>query len=124
MRSQAKKAGEPIPFKVPDTKESSVVDREKLKEMQRDDESLQKCWEKNNVVVRGQAENSFEVKGGVLYCIYKHPYVNGSKPLKQAMVPVQLINQIVELAHASIMVGHMGIKTTTDKIQSAFYWPH
>ena len=60
-RSQAKKAGEHIPLKVPDTKESPVVDREKLKQM--------------------------------------------------------------ELAHGSIMGGHMGIKKTTDKIQSAFYWP-
>ena len=82
-RSQAKKAGEHIPLKVPDTKESPVVDREKLKQMQRDDESLQKFWEKDDVVVRGQVETSFEVKGGVLYRVYKHPYVNGGKPLKQ-----------------------------------------
>ena len=52
-RSQAKKAGEHIPLKVPDTKESPVVDREKLKQMQRGDESLQKFWEKDDVVVRG-----------------------------------------------------------------------
>ena len=61
-RSQAKKAGEHIPLKVPDTKESPVADREKLKQMQRDDESLQKFWEKDDVVVRGQAETSFEVE--------------------------------------------------------------
>ena len=29
----------------------------------------------------------------------------------------------MEVAHGSIMGGHMGIKKTTDKIQSAFYWP-
>ena len=52
-----------------------------------------------------------------------HPYVNGGKPLKQVVVPVQLRNRIIELAHGSIMGGHMGIKKTTDKIQSAFYWP-
>ena len=91
-RSQAKNTGEHIPLKVPSTNESPVVDREKLKQMQRDDESLQKYWEKDDVVVRGQAENSFEVKGGVLYRVYKHPDVNGGKPLKQVMVPVQLRN--------------------------------
>ena len=37
--------------------------------MKRDDESLQKYWEKDVVVVGGQAETSFEVKGGVLYCV-------------------------------------------------------
>lgn len=122
-RSQAKKAGERIPLKVPGTKESPVVDREKLKQMQHDDKSLQKYWERNDVVVRGQAEISFEVKGGVLYRVYKHPYVNSGKPLKQVMVPVQLRSRIMELAHGSLMGGHMGIKKTTDKIQSAFYWP-
>jgi len=122
-RSQAKNAGEHTRLKVPSTNESPVVDREKLKQMQRDEESLQKYWEKDGVVVRGQAENSFEVKGGVLNRVYKHPYVNGGKPLKQVMVPAQLRNRIMELAHASIMGGHIGIKKTTDKIQSAFYWP-
>ena len=29
----------------------------------------------------------------------------------------------MELAHGSIMGGNMGITKTTDKIQSAFYWP-
>ena len=42
--------------------------------------------------MRGQAETSFEVKGGVLYPVYKRPYVNRGKPLKQVMVPVQLRN--------------------------------
>ena len=78
--------------------------------MQRDDESLQKYWEKDDVVVRGEVQTSFEVKGGVLYCVHKHPYVNGGKPLKQVMVPVQLRNRIMELAHGSIMGGHMGNK--------------
>ena len=103
------------------TNESPVLDKEKLKQIQRDDESLQKYWGKDDVVVRGQAENSFEVKGGVLYRVYKHPYVNGGKPRKHAMVPVQLRNRIIELAHGSIVGGHMGIKKTVDKIQSAFY---
>ena len=44
-------------------------------------------------------------------------------PLKQVMVPVQLRNRIMELAHGSIMGCHMGIKKTAGKIQSAFYWP-
>ena len=33
------------------------------------------------------------------------------------MVPVQLRNRIMELAHGSIMGGHMGIEKTADKIQ-------
>ena len=55
--------------------------------------------------------------------VYKQLDVNGGKPLKQVMVPVPLRNQIMELAHGSIMGGHLGIKKTVDKVQSAFYWP-
>ena len=69
-RSQAKRAGERVSLKVPGTNEGSVIDREKLKQMQCDDESLQRYWEKDDVVVRGQAENSFEVEGGVPYLVY------------------------------------------------------
>ena len=75
------------------------------------------------MLVKGQAEIAFEEKCGVLYRLYKHPYVNGGKPLKQVMVPEKLRRPIMEVAHGSIMGGHMGIKKTTDKIQSAFYWP-
>ena len=66
---------------------------------------------------------SFEKKDSVLYRSYKHPYVNGSKPIRQVMVPMPLQRQLMELAHESIMGGHMGVKKTTDKIQKAFYWP-
>ena len=38
------------------------------------------------------------------------------------MVPVQLRPRIMEVAQGSIMGGHLGIKKTTDKIESAFYW--
>ena len=72
--------------------------------------------------MKGQAEISFEVKSGILYQ-HQHPLVNGGKLVKQVMVPVQLRPRIVKVAHGSIMGGHLGIKKTTDKIESAFYWP-
>ena len=46
-RSQAKKAGEIIPLKILSTDESSVVDREKPKQVQYGDESLQKYGERS-----------------------------------------------------------------------------
>lgn len=75
------------------------------------------------MVVKGQAEILFEEISGILYRLYKHPYVNGGKPLKQVVVPEKLRGPIMEVAHGSIMGSHMGIKKTTDKIQSALYWP-
>ena len=79
MRSQAKKDGEVTPLKVPSYQESPIVDKQKLKQMQSEDDSLQKYWDRGDVLVKGQAEVSFEVKGRILYHIYKHPFVNGGK---------------------------------------------
>ena len=54
---------------------------------------------------------------------YTNTLLNGGKPVKQVMVPVQLRPRIMEVAYGSIMGGHLGIKKTTDKIESACYWP-
>ena len=120
-RGQAKKDGEVSPLKVPSYHESPIVDKQKLKQMQSEDESLRKYWDRGDVLDKGQAEISFQVKSGILYCIYKHPFVNIGKPVKQVMVPVQLRPRIMEVAYGSIMGGHLGIKKTTDKIESACY---
>ena len=70
--------------------------------------------------MKGEAEISFEVKSGILYRTYKHPFVNGGKPVKQVMVPKRLRPRIMEVAHGSIMGGHLGIKKTTDKFRVHF----
>jgi len=59
---------------------------------------------------------------GGLYRSYKHPHVNGGKPIRLVMVPTPLRRQLMELAHEYIMKGHLGVKKTTEKIQKAFHW--
>ena len=113
-RSQAKKSDQHTPLKVPSASESPVVDREKLIQLQREDESLKKYWDRDDILAKCQAEISFEEKSGVLYRGYKHPHVNSGKVLKQVMVPTALRRQIIDVAHGSIMGGHMGIKKTVD----------
>ncbi|KAL9958152.1 hypothetical protein ACROYT_G035127 [Oculina patagonica] len=102
-RGQAKKAGKHTPLKVPSSSESPIVDREKLMQLQREDESLKKYWNRDDTRVKGQAEISFEQKSGVLYRVYKHPYVNSGKPVRQVLVPAPLRRQIMDVAHGSIM---------------------
>ena len=46
------------------------MDRGKLKQMQREDDSLPKFWDREDVLVKGQAEISFKEKCGVLYRLY------------------------------------------------------
>ena len=53
-------------LKVPISRESPIVGREMLKQMQREDESLSKYWDRDDILVKGQAEISFEEKCRVL----------------------------------------------------------
>ena len=73
--------------------------------------------------MKGQQEVTVGVKGNVLYRIYKHVKVNGSKAVRQVIVPTPLRQQTLAIAHESIMGGHMGSKKTAQKILSDFYWP-
>ena len=122
-RAQAKKEEKSTPLRVPNSRESPVVDTDILVKMQIDDDSLKSYRNQDGVMVKGEKEISFEVKNGVLYRIFKHPHVNNGKPMIQVMLPSPLRRQLMELAHQSIMGEHTGIKKTTDKILSAFYWP-
>ena len=121
-RSQAKKKDEHTPLKVPSSKENAVVDGDALIEMQQEDQTLKKYWNRNDSKIKGEGEVSFVVKDRILYRAYKHPRVNDGKLIRQVMVPQPLRRQLMKVAHDSIMGGHMGVKKTTDKILSAFYW--
>ena len=64
-RSQAKKDGVVSPLKVPSYQESSIVDKQNLKQMQSEDESLQKYWDRDEATTEGavavvKAEDHFE----------------------------------------------------------------
>ena len=74
-------------------------------------------------MVKIEKEVSFSVKNGVLYSIFKHPLVNNDKRVILVMLPSPLRRQLIEVAHGSIMGGHMGVKKRTDRVLSAFYSP-
>ena len=61
---------------------------------------------------------SFEEIGGVLYRQYRHPKVNNGEPVRQVLVSEPLRRQVLELAHDSIMTGHLRVKKTTKRILS------
>jgi len=89
-RGQAKKVEQHTPLRVPSSSESAIIDKENLIQMQHEDEGLQKYWNRGDTKLKGQAKVAFEVKSGVLYRAYKHPRVDGGKPVKQVMVPTPL----------------------------------
>ena len=55
-RGQAKKAEQHIPLRVPSSSESAIIDKEKLTQMQHEDESLRKYWNRGDTNLKGQAE--------------------------------------------------------------------
>ena len=42
---------------------------------------------------------------------------------RQIVVPAMLRKHVMELAHESIVGGHLGYKKAVDRITSNFYWP-
>ncbi|KAK7114597.1 hypothetical protein V1264_000634 [Littorina saxatilis] len=123
-RAQAKKDKTTTPLRVTNSSATAVVDRDRLIQLQEADLTLTKYRSRPvKVMTKGEGTVHFEVKAKILYRVFQHPRVNGGKPLRQVLVPQPLRRQVMEVAHDSIMGGHLGVKKTSDRIQAAFYWP-
>ena len=100
-----------------------TVTREQLIKFQQDDNSLERLRKFAEPKIKGNRSVHFEEKEGILYCVFSHPKLNGGNEIRQVVVPGNLRNQVMRLAHSSLMEGHMGIRKTSDRILSNFYWP-
>ena len=92
-------------------------------QLQRGDDTIKKYRQFTELKTKGQQVLAYEVKNDILYRSYAHPTVNGGVPVKQVVVPRPLRRKVMELAHDSILSGHLGSKKTADKVFSNFYWP-
>nr|XP_006823664.1 PREDICTED: uncharacterized protein LOC100372741 [Saccoglossus kowalevskii] len=122
-RAMAKKGNKIVPLCVPDGGKSLDVSKAQLVKLQHDDPSLSKYWSLKEPKFKGNQEVMFLEKGGILYRQFTHPHVNQGRPVKQMVVPMPLRNQVMMVAHDSITGGHMGVKKTSDRVLSNFYWP-
>ncbi|KAK7112837.1 hypothetical protein V1264_012223 [Littorina saxatilis] len=123
-RAQAKKDKTTTPLRVTNSSATAVVDRDQLIQLQEADSTLTKYRSRPvKEMTKGEGTVQFEVKAKILYRVFQHARVNGGKPLRQVLVPQPLRRQVMEVAHDSIMGGHLGVKKTSDRIQAAFYWP-
>ncbi|KAK7106795.1 hypothetical protein V1264_018009 [Littorina saxatilis] len=123
-RAQAKKDKTTTPLRVTNSSATAVVDRDQLIQLQEADSTLTKYRSRPvKEMTKGEGTVHFEVKAKILYRVFQHARVNGGKPLRQVLVPQPLRRQVMEVAHDSIMGGHLGVKKTSDRIQAAFYWP-
>ena len=113
-RSQALKPKEK-PLKVADIA-GCDVDSTKIQQMQRDDETLKSSFDKTDHNTSSDDTIQFSIIRGLLHRIPRR----GSP---QLATPNPLRNQVMQLAHDGIMSGHQGIRRTTDRVLSNFWWP-
>ena len=103
------------------------VSAEDMKVAQKSDGSLKRCFEAaetgKRIISGEQNVSQFTLQKGLLYRRFQSPKVSDNKVFKQLVVPKQYRDTVLKLAHDCIMSGHLGIKKTTDRILSTFYWP-
>lgn len=125
-RGQKKQAARKRPpLLVPEPLEA-IVSVDDLIQAQRQDEmlkSLRKLADEGDERTTKQGKSSsFVYKKAILYRRF-HDATPGSDVVMQVVVPLKFRNQVLKLAHESILGGHLGNKKTGEKILMHFFWP-
>ena len=120
-RAQAKKQEKPQkPLKViADLGED--ITRDKLIELQQHDVSLNKfVREAEGSPKDRKSDEYFKMKDGILYRYCKN---FEGREISQVVVPKELREKVLMMAHDAVMSGHQGRKKTKDRIWREFWWP-
>src|SRR6218665_1089767 len=117
MKKKAKAL--PKPLRVPEFQNENIT-LEALKKEQAKDSSLKKYWEfsaQKEVPVTNNVDRvvRFVVERGLLYRRFQSPTYNFGDEMKQLIVPSSLRTKVMELAHSSILGGHLGIHKTQER---------
>ena len=120
-RAQAKREGVTSELKTP-----SIIDRTitpaQVSKAQKDDVSLtttrSRC-EANETI--GKA--TFLKKKDLLYRKFSSPNVEQGKIFEQLIVPEQYRELVMQMAHESILTGHLSVTSSVHKVLSEYYWP-
>ena len=104
----------------------SGVDKEEVIKAQEVDESLKTVRNKSVTGQRNVASNGdvywYERHDGLIYRMFQSPHIASGKLYKQLVVPTNLRNQVMKLAHDTIFAGHQGIRKSKAKVLVDFYW--
>ncbi len=122
-RAQAKRSKSLTPLKSLESPKGSASNRDDLRQLQGADPSLAKYYEQTDPKRTQDGEVSFDERDGILFRVFKTSDEKGKKIIPEVKVPQPLRRQVMDVAHSSILGGHLGVKKTTDKITSSFYWP-
>jgi len=93
---------------------------EQLIDQQRSDETLRRYWQlEDKPSLEGKPQ--FVTKNGIRYRKQKTKSGVGYK--MQLVVPIELREWVVALAHDTLLSGHRGAAKTLHRVQQEFYWP-
>ena len=120
-RAQARREGVTNKLKTP-----SIIDininPEQVSKAQKEDVSLtttrSRC-EANETI--GKA--TFFKRNDLLYRKFSSPNVEQGKIFEQLIVPQPYRELVMQLAHESILTGHLSVTSSVHKILSEYYWP-
>ena len=116
------------PMKVAKTKIVNLTSTE-FKKLQETDKSLDKLRKRieSDSVERprqwGTEVYYIDQKNGLMYRQFISPPEKGSVVHKQLVLPHSLRESVLEVAHDSILGGHLATKKTYDRVTSNFFWP-
>ncbi|XP_042866107.1 uncharacterized protein LOC122249376 [Penaeus japonicus] len=120
-RAAAKKHTEKL--KAPDSFGCTTLSKAQLIEQQRLDPSLAKLRGLSDVKGGARREIWYETVDSILYRVSTSRRGKQEHPHRQVVVPTALRDQVMDIAHCSLMGGHLGARKTKDRILSNFYWP-
>lgn len=124
-RSQSKKQSQSYkPLRVP-TALANESPEEIIKEQQTDT-----TLDKFRTLAKSQPVKTYSDGGltkiyernNLLYREFSSPKVSNGKLFHQLIVPKKYRHFVIELAHETLMAGHLGVKKTIDRDTSEFYW--
>lgn len=103
-------------------KASPLKVSETLAREQQMNPTLRRCFHKlrKDFVSRKGQKYSFVKSNDVLYRNYK---LSMGRAFKQVVVPKKLREQILRVAHESVMAGHQGVRKKTDRVLQEYFWP-
>ncbi|XP_071964120.1 uncharacterized protein [Antedon mediterranea] len=126
-RSQANNMDKP--FRTLKTTEihQQIITAVTMKTAQQQDVSLAKfkdlAEKQTTTVSNKQATSRFIYHKDLLYRQFSSPNIEHGDKFTQLVVPADYRRQVMRQAHETLLGGHQGVKKTTDKVLTTFWWP-
>lgn len=98
------------------------ISPEELRKFQRSDPTLETCF---TAVGRKITSNISAVTEFVLIrdVLFRRHHTAERRDLEQLVVPKNLRNSVMKMAHEGLLAGHQGQRRTADRVLEEFYWP-